>query len=110
MLSVPYKVSWNALIGGYVQQGKSGEALCCFHRMQREGVSPDAITYACILKLRGIMQEIDIGQQMHDDIVSQGLLEKDYVLGSALVDMHAKCGVFRKVEKTFDELPVRIVA
>ena len=28
----------------------------------------------------------------HDEIVNQRLLEKDVVLGKALVDMYAKCG------------------
>ncbi|MCO5561439.1 hypothetical protein L7F22_015060 [Adiantum nelumboides] len=41
-------VFWNALAIGYAQQGQGQEAMCCFHRMQIEGLSPDVITYiAC---------------------------------------------------------------
>ncbi|KAI5075041.1 hypothetical protein GOP47_0011002 [Adiantum capillus-veneris] len=102
-------VSWTALITGYVQHGQGKEALCCFCRMRSEGLSPNAITYACILKACGITQEVDMGEQMHGEIVNKGLLENNVVLGSALVDMYAKCGVFSKARKVLDELPVRNV-
>ncbi|KAI5083629.1 hypothetical protein GOP47_0003372 [Adiantum capillus-veneris] len=102
-------VSWNVLIAGYVQQGQGQEALGCFQRMQGEGLSPDAITYACILKACGSMQDADMGTKIHDDIVSQGLLQKKVMLGNALVDMYAKCGALQKAQKVLEELPVRNV-
>ncbi|MCO5596323.1 hypothetical protein L7F22_050384 [Adiantum nelumboides] len=100
-------VSWNAVIAGYAQHGQGQEALACFHRMQGDGVLPDAITYACILKACGILQDVDRGEQIHNEVVSQGLLEKSVVLCSAVVDMYAKCGVLLKAQKVFDELPLR---
>ncbi|KAI5081354.1 hypothetical protein GOP47_0004537, partial [Adiantum capillus-veneris] len=108
-LPVRNVVSWSALIAGYVQQGQGQEALCCFQQLQREGISPNAITYTCILKACGLMQDADMGKRIHNDIFSQGLLEKDVVLGNALVDMYAKCGVLQKAQKVLDELPVRDV-
>ncbi|MCO5579650.1 hypothetical protein L7F22_033507 [Adiantum nelumboides] len=102
-------ISWNALIVGYARQGQCKEALGCFNQMRSEGLSPDEVTYACILKVCGSMQEIDLGKQIHDEIVSQGLLNKDTVLGTALVDMYAKCGVLLKAQKAFNALPVRDV-
>ncbi|KAI5059667.1 hypothetical protein GOP47_0025986, partial [Adiantum capillus-veneris] len=102
-------VSWNALIAGYVQHGQGKKALACFHCMQSEGLSPNAITYSCILKACGITQDVDMGKQIHDEIVSQGLLEKNVVLGSALVDMYAKCGVFTKAQQVLDKLAVQNV-
>ncbi|MCO5610208.1 hypothetical protein L7F22_064444 [Adiantum nelumboides] len=53
-LSIRNVVSWNTLIAGYVQQGQGKEALCCFHQLQSEGLSPDVVTYACVLKACGI--------------------------------------------------------
>ncbi|KAI5061774.1 hypothetical protein GOP47_0024279 [Adiantum capillus-veneris] len=99
----------NALVDMYVQQGQGQEALDCFQRMQSESISPNAFAYACVLKACGITQDADMGKRIHDDIVSQGLLEKDIVLGNALVDMYAKCGVLQKAQKVLDELPVRNV-
>ncbi|KAI5083632.1 hypothetical protein GOP47_0003375 [Adiantum capillus-veneris] len=102
-------VSWSALIAGYAQQEQGQKALGCFQRMQSEGLSPDAITYACILKACGSTQDADMGRKIHADIVSQGLLKKDVVLGNALVDMFAKCGALQKAQKVLEELPVRDV-
>ena len=42
-------VLWTALIAGYAQKRQGVEALNCFTRMQREGHSPDAITFLSIL-------------------------------------------------------------
>ncbi|MCO5604539.1 hypothetical protein L7F22_058706 [Adiantum nelumboides] len=99
-------VSWNILIVGYAQQEQGQEVLRCFQQMQSQGFSPDVVTYACILKACGIMQNVEVGKQIHDEIVSQGLL-KNVMLGNALVGMYAKCGVLLKAQEVFDALPVR---
>ncbi|KAI5063641.1 hypothetical protein GOP47_0022188 [Adiantum capillus-veneris] len=105
-LPVHNVVCWNALIAGYAQQGQGQEALCCFYQMRSQGFSPDVVTYACVLKACAIMQDADVGEQIHNEIVSQGLLENDVVLGGALVDMYAKCGAVLKAQKVVDALPV----
>ncbi|KAI5070816.1 hypothetical protein GOP47_0015159 [Adiantum capillus-veneris] len=102
-------VSWSALIAGYVQQGQGQEALKCFECMRREGIHPNAVTYACILKACGILGDVGKGKQIHDEILSQGLLQNDFVLGGALVDMYAKCGDLARSQRVFDELPSRNV-
>ena len=42
-------VSWSALIAGYAQQGQQHEALKCLEQMQCEGLSPNDITFLCVL-------------------------------------------------------------
>ena len=42
-------ISWNALIAGYAQSGRSDEAMKLFHRMQLEGANPDVITCNAII-------------------------------------------------------------
>jgi pentatricopeptide repeat protein len=48
---LPYRneVSWSALIAGCARRGKAHMALECFERMQREGLSPDRVAFACVL-------------------------------------------------------------
>ncbi|KAI5067707.1 hypothetical protein GOP47_0018235 [Adiantum capillus-veneris] len=75
-LRVRDAVSWSALIAGYVQHGHGKEAVGCFYRMQREGLSPNAFTYSSILKACGIMQDINMGEQIHDEIVSLGCFQR----------------------------------
>ncbi|KAI5067706.1 hypothetical protein GOP47_0018234 [Adiantum capillus-veneris] len=55
------------------------------------------------------MQDVEIGKEIHKEIVSQGLLKDNVVLGNALIDMYAKCGALLKAQKAFDTLPVRDV-
>nr|XP_016493622.1 PREDICTED: pentatricopeptide repeat-containing protein At2g22410, mitochondrial-like [Nicotiana tabacum] len=72
-------IQWNALIGGFVQAKRGKEALALFHEMQTMNVKPDEVTMLCLT-------------------VS---------LGTALVDMYAKCGNVEKALQVFHEMPVR---
>ena len=109
-LSVRDVVCWSALITGYAQQGQGYMALNCFDWMQREGLSPNEVTLSCFLKACGSMGAIEKGEQIHAEIANNGLLEKNIVLATALVDMYAKCGALSKARKVHNELPVRTVA
>jgi pentatricopeptide repeat protein len=108
-------VSWSVLIRGLARHGHAVEALECFHRMRDEGVSPDAVTFVCILKAcSGSSDFIDMGEELHGEIRKLGLLKKkkhgNGILATALVDMYAKSGSPRKARQVFDdELPVRDV-
>ncbi|MCO5568342.1 hypothetical protein L7F22_022041 [Adiantum nelumboides] len=106
-LPVADVISWTALIAGYVQHDQGKKALACFHQMQSKGLSPSAFTYSCTLKACGIMQDVDTGKQIHSEIVSQGLLRNNVVLGNSVIDMYVKCGVLLKAQKVFDALVVR---
>ena len=100
-------VLWNALITGYVQNEHSEEALTCFGLMQQEGFSPDKFTFTCVLKACGRLGAFDKGEEVHIQIVRQRLLQKDVLLGTALLDMYCKLGVFEKIEYVFDSLPIQ---
>ena len=52
-------ISWKALISGYAQNGQSNEEFDCFEKMQTDGLSPDAITFTCILTACGTIGAID---------------------------------------------------
>ena len=102
-------ISWNALISGYAQEGRVYEAFKCFKTMQNEGISPDTITFICILKACSIARDVEMGITIHVKIVSNCFLFKDIALGNALVDMYAKCGLINKAQEVLEELPVRDV-
>ncbi|KAH7443863.1 hypothetical protein KP509_02G053800 [Ceratopteris richardii] len=103
-LSLQTIASWNALIAGYTHQGKCTEALDCYACMRNHGFTPNSITYACILKACGITQQVNIGKAIHDEIAPKGFLAKDIVLGTAVVDMYAKCGLMMKAEEVLEDL------
>ncbi|KAH7294405.1 hypothetical protein KP509_28G069900 [Ceratopteris richardii] len=97
--------AWNALIGGYAQQGRGEEALKLYELMQSDSIPPDEVTFTCLLKASGSIGAVVRGEEVHDEIVRRGLFGKDIVLGNALVDMYAKCGILSKAQEIFDELP-----
>eukprot|EP00250_Pteridium_aquilinum_P007949 c17548_g4_i1 orf=1-321(-) len=84
-------VSWTTLITGYVQGECSEDALQYFEKMRQEGIAPDDVTYACCLKACGSVGIIDKGQQIHDDVIKNGL-DADVYIGNTLIDMYSKCG------------------
>ena len=97
-------VSWNALASGYLQQGKGEEALICLRTMQNQGGFPDAISYMCILKSCGSIASASEGKETHAEMIKKGLLDKDPLLGNALVYMYAKCGLLLEAQEIFDRL------
>lgn len=102
-------VSWTVLIGGYADLGYGREALECYQRMQIAGVSPSATTYVCVLKACGRVKDEDKGLEVHAELERWGLLERELVVGSSLVDMYVKCGSLSKAWKVFERLPLRNV-
>jgi pentatricopeptide repeat protein len=94
--------SWTALMAGYLEEGLSDKALDCFMTMQEEGHSPDAVTFVSVLKACGSSGLLETGENIHNEISTQCLLGKDIVLGTALVDMYAKCGMLQKAQEVFD--------
>lgn len=108
-LPIRNAISWNVLVMGYAQHGHGTQALYCFRGMQQDGFSPDAVTYSCMLKACSIIELKEQGVEIHNEIARKGLLGKDPVLGSALVDMYAKHGLLAKAQEVFNNLLVRDV-
>eukprot|EP00250_Pteridium_aquilinum_P019581 c24490_g13_i2 orf=421-1401(+) len=102
-------VTWTALIGGFADHGRGMQALDLFKQMRSEGVSPNAVTFSCVLKACGSIGAANMGRELHNDILHRGLLKTSRLVGNTLVDMYAKCGMLVKAQEVFDELPVRDV-
>ncbi|KAG7022080.1 Pentatricopeptide repeat-containing protein, mitochondrial, partial [Cucurbita argyrosperma subsp. argyrosperma] len=88
-------VPWNALIGGFVQAKRSKEALALFHEMQASNVDPDEVTVVSCLSACSQLGALDVGIWMHRFVDKQNLT-MNVALGTALVDMYAKCGNIKK--------------
>ncbi|KAH7296040.1 hypothetical protein KP509_26G006200 [Ceratopteris richardii] len=101
--------TWNALIAGYVQNECCEEALLCFEKMQTGGISPNAITLACVLRACSLVKAVEKGKEIHAEVVQNGLLKADPFIGSAVVDMYAKCGALSKAKEVLKVLPERDV-
>ncbi|PRQ32894.1 putative tetratricopeptide-like helical domain, DYW domain-containing protein [Rosa chinensis] len=97
-------VPWNAMIGAYVQARRSKEALALFHEMQSRNISPDEITMVCCLSACSQLGAVDVGIWIHHYIEKHDL-SLNVALGTALVDMYAKCGNITKALNIFSDMP-----
>jgi pentatricopeptide repeat protein len=102
-------VSWNAMITGYVQNGLGYEALKHFERLQSSKIRPDAVTYICALRACGMVGSLEVGNDIDTEVRQQGLIPKDILLSTTLIDMYSKCSVMWKAQEVFEHLPVRTV-
>jgi pentatricopeptide repeat protein len=84
-------VSWNSIISGFSLTKQSEEAQKFFSEMLDMGVKPDHFTYATVLDTCANLATIELGKQIHGQIIKQEMLGDEYI-SSTLVDMYAKCG------------------
>ncbi|KAH7440862.1 hypothetical protein KP509_03G014400 [Ceratopteris richardii] len=98
-------VSYGAMISGYVQNGQSMLALQAYAELEGHGIKPNKFLFSCILKACGSIGALSEGAYIHDQAI-KAALETDVVVGSAILDMYAKClwikeaySVFKKLHK-----------
>jgi len=99
-------VSWGAIITGYTQSGLEGEALKLFCKMKRSDIKPDHFTFTSILSACASMVALKHGEAIHSLIIKTGF-ELDMFVGSALIDMYAKCKSTANAQLVFDKSPIR---
>ncbi|CAI9112000.1 OLC1v1012363C1 [Oldenlandia corymbosa var. corymbosa] len=95
-------VSWTAVITGFAQNGKSSEALGLFSEMFRNGFVPNQFTLGSALKASAVVGSLE-GRQLHGISIKIGL-SGDVFVGSALVDMYARCDHIGEAKVVFDGL------
>lgn len=84
-------VAWSAMIGGYSSNGFPREALELFFQMQATGMKPDCFTMVGVLSACARLGALELGQRVSCLMDTNDFL-KNAVLGTALIDMYAKCG------------------
>ena len=101
-------IHWTVMIGGYVQHNRGKDAMQLFHQMRQEHVQADEITYLNILKACASPLSLKWGREVHGLIRRDGL-ESDVRVGTALIQMYAKCGSIEEARQSFDNLTNRSV-
>lgn len=66
-------VSWGVMISGYTQHGYGCKALELFERMHMSGQTPDNVIFLCVLKACTSVEDVEMGQLIHDQIIRAGL-------------------------------------
>ncbi|KAM6595743.1 hypothetical protein CsatA_006267 [Cannabis sativa] len=93
-------IAWNAMIAGYAQRGKSREALSLFYLMQMEGVKVNEVSMVSVLSACSHLGALDQGRWAHA-YIEKNKLRVTVNLGTALIDMYAKCGAMDKAMEVF---------
>ncbi|CAM6113259.1 unnamed protein product [Calypogeia fissa] len=99
-------VTWTIMIAGFAKNDHAQFALELFNRMRQEGVKPDAVTYLSILEACASPLALEWGKEVHASIRHAGL-ESDVRVGSALLQMYAKCGSIAEARRFFETLTNR---
>ncbi|KAG0464322.1 hypothetical protein HPP92_020391 [Vanilla planifolia] len=97
-------ILWNSLIAGYVQCGQAKDALSLFHEMQAATVEADEVTMVCLLSACSQLGALETGTWIHQYIKNRKF-NLSTALGTALVDMYAKCGNIKRASFVFSEMP-----
>ncbi|KAK4277444.1 hypothetical protein QN277_015444 [Acacia crassicarpa] len=99
-------VSWNTIISGFSLQKQSENAQRYFCHMLEMGVMPDTFTYATILDTCADLATIELGKQIHAQILKLQW-HSDAYIASTLVDMYSKCGEMQDSQLMFEKAPNR---
>lgn len=101
-------VSWNSMISSYEQNGFSREAIGLFNLMQEQGVQPDSTTFVSVLSACSQLGALGLGCWVHRYII-ENELHVNVVLGTALINMYARCGNVTEAQEVFNLMNERNV-
>ncbi|KAJ7544282.1 hypothetical protein O6H91_09G072500 [Diphasiastrum complanatum] len=96
-------VCWTSMIMGYVKCGCGEKALQVYRQMEFEQVKPDTLTFVGVLNACASIEVLEEGKRIHRAIIQSGCQSDDFV-GSALVDMYAKCRSIEDASNVFDSM------
>ncbi|KAL8217832.1 hypothetical protein R6Q57_021205, partial [Mikania cordata] len=74
--------------------------------MKDEGVNANNITLSGVLSACASVGALDVGRSI-DAYASEKGLQQDIYVGSALINMYAKCGTVDHAYKVFDHMPLK---
>ncbi|XP_021766338.1 putative pentatricopeptide repeat-containing protein At5g09950 [Chenopodium quinoa] len=100
------EVSWNTMISGCVHNEYLSKAVDLVWLMMQSGQKLDHFTFATVLSACASVATLERGMEVHACQI-RAHLESDVVVGSAIVDMYAKCGRIAYAARFFDLMPVK---
>ena len=100
-------VCWNTIITGAVRNGENSVALGLFRQMCGGPFQPNSFTFSSVLTACAALEELDIGKGVQGWVIKCGA--GDIFVGTAIVDLYAKCGNMEEAVKEFSRMPIRNV-
>ncbi|XP_011075559.1 pentatricopeptide repeat-containing protein At2g03380, mitochondrial [Sesamum indicum] len=98
-------VSWNSILSGYSRNGYAYEAMRLFSRMRANCFRPDPVTLVTLLSVCASLGDIRFGSSLHAQSIRGGFLASQNIyIGTALLNLYAKCGDAKSARSVFDEM------
>ncbi|KAH1038123.1 hypothetical protein J1N35_039866 [Gossypium stocksii] len=95
--------SWNALIGGYAQNGAPRKALEFYLQMINSGIKPDRFSLGSLLLACSHMKSLCFGKEIHGYLIRIGL-ETDPFIVISLLSLYIRCGKSASARVLFEEM------
>ncbi|XP_073125684.1 pentatricopeptide repeat-containing protein At2g34400-like [Henckelia pumila] len=96
-------VSWNTMISILSQHGIVNQTLNMFCEMFQDGFIPKSVTYASVISVCASIGDLSWGTHLHARIVRMTPYLDEY-MGSALINLYAKCGLLGYAKQGFNTL------
>ncbi|WOK95259.1 hypothetical protein Cni_G03966 [Canna indica] len=107
-MSLRTVVSWNTILSACISNSLPEEWSDIFLRMRSCGFEPDQTTYVILLSAGAELGRLSFGKWLHGQII-ESELPINVQLGTAIVNMYAKCGLVTYASRVFDRMPVKNV-
>ncbi|KAI3498686.1 hypothetical protein L1887_34463 [Cichorium endivia] len=102
-------VVFNAMIEGYSKSIETSKnAINIYITMQRLNFKPNMSTFASIIGACSLLSASEVGQQVHGQLMKTEFTT-NIKMGSALIDMYAKCARIEDARTVFDGMNVKNV-
>lgn len=99
-------IAWTTMITACSQHGWGQEAFVMLSQMLSDGLDPNEFTVCSVLNACGEEKELRFGKQLHAIVVKKAY-DMDVYVGTALVDLYAKCGKIEDSRTIFDGMKRR---
>ncbi|XVF82593.1 hypothetical protein PTKIN_Ptkin16aG0061900 [Pterospermum kingtungense] len=95
--------SWNALIGGYAQNGAPSKALECYNQMKTSGLEPDHFSVGSLILACSHLKSLHFGKEIHGYLL-RNALETDPFIVISLLSLYIHCGKSDTARVLFEEM------
>lgn len=99
-------ISWSSMIVGYVQNGMLEKGIGLFREMVGRGLGVNEAALVTVLSASAQLGLLECGRFVHSTIEDLKF-PMTLAVGTALVDMYAKCGCIEASRRVFEGLPKR---
>ncbi|GMN59256.1 hypothetical protein TIFTF001_028335 [Ficus carica] len=99
-------VSWNSIIGGYVQASQFSEAFDVYFRMRNSGITPSPITIVSLIQSCITSGDLELGKCVHGCAIGMGM-GNDILVLTSLVNMYSNMGEIVSAFWVFNTMPMR---